>query len=520
MFCKNCGRQLHDIARFCNYCGAVVEREDQGQQVQSVQPVIPSDSQGIMYQGNAQGFEMGAQQGSQQNTQQGFQQNAQGGYQQNDFQQGYQQGGPHIQHSFGGQSEYAQNAQGGYQQDYAAANGGAAVRVKNKKPLIIGAAVIAVAAVVMIFVFAFGGNNGDKIVKAFEKTLRCESFSLDVEADLDGESASLSMDIYGNKDVQQFYMSGKVDGEKGEVAYVDGKYFLKYDGDIESEEIDKDTKKLLGKLFERDWVGAVESNKYIKQTTKYIVKNYDEAIPLLKGMVRDYFNKGQADYVKDFSKTGNTYRFELDLYKMAKAARNDYDIKLNKELINELEEFDGDCELEITISGGYLKRVKVEVEYEGDELELEAEFKDYKKIKPTESRAMKLAEEADKELGSSSLTKNSLKTANGRAKLLFNAAAEYAADRETEGYSFDGYGEYYVGDNVSSKSELGSTFGSLMSEENAEGTIYVGYMETGNSYAQFFVQWRDKNGAIGQYPDPIPDVQSVGEVEWGEHYEP
>ena len=118
--------------------------------------------------------------------------------------------------------------------------------------------------------------------------------------------------------------------------------------------------------------------------------------------------------------------------------------------------------------------------------------------------------------------KSRLKTANCNAKTAYNAVAEFAADQETKGTPVNWStvaGTYNATDNkvtitsTSTQQDLlkNVIIGCLSDNGNEAGQAYVGKAIINGNNNAFYVQWRKtaSDTIIGQYPEAVPDVDSV-----------
>lgn len=115
------------------------------------------------------------------------------------------------------------------------------------------------------------------------------------------------------------------------------------------------------------------------------------------------------------------------------------------------------------------------------------------------------------------LTEDMVKEANGEAKSLYNTAMEYLADQETKGR--DKETVFSEGDFAQANSEKGMK---IKGEPTAAGdkflcssvytkfdkyievcTVYIGRLPKAPEEPEYFIQFVTRDGAIGQYPDPI-----------------
>lgn len=121
-------------------------------------------------------------------------------------------------------------------------------------------------------------------------------------------------------------------------------------------------------------------------------------------------------------------------------------------------------------------------------------------------------------------------SSNTNAKTAYNAAAVYLADREVEGVSFeevmkngefrDAEGDETLGLSLSltkapDKKGDAFLFNSMHDIGITTGFVYLGVINYKNM--EFFIQYIDENGHIGQYPHPINNSDS-GKVVFGTYY--
>lgn len=111
--------------------------------------------------------------------------------------------------------------------------------------------------------------------------------------------------------------------------------------------------------------------------------------------------------------------------------------------------------------------------------------------------------------------KSRLKTANSNAKLAYNAAAEYLADLETQGYSKDdafdlaatkkfSTGWHFVSEGEPS-SDADKTIYDVLAENGNESGGWLVCKATINGKSSFAVLWKKTSSdeMVGQYPEAI-----------------
>ncbi len=230
----------------------------------------------------------------------------------------------------------------------ASASSAAAVKRPDRKKLIIicCAAVCVLAVLFVLFRLVFGGP-GDKVFSAIDKTIKAESFEFDL--------------IYDHNDRLNGMVMGKDDDFKVLVTE-DRNYLLYEDGTFTEngrEEHDSDLLDFMDSLATRDPEKAVDGNSEIKkEIKKEFVKNYKELIPTARKLLNDT----GANYMKSYKKSGSTYKFEIDLFKLYKAAKKE-GIQFSSRFKSMMNEIDDDLDsitfkLEVTIDGGYIKTAK------------------------------------------------------------------------------------------------------------------------------------------------------------------
>ncbi|MBR1739863.1 MAG: zinc ribbon domain-containing protein [Ruminococcus sp.] len=121
--------------------------------------------------------------------------------------------------------------------------------------------------------------------------------------------------------------------------------------------------------------------------------------------------------------------------------------------------------------------------------------------------------------------KSRLKTLNGDAKTVFNSVAVYVTDMEVMGtpldyndmsatYTFDGRHASGADPEIVKCIEEALYDGR---EDIGDCEIRVGAAEF-NGRLSYFIQVRDKNGIIGQYPEAIKSIEDSDRVNFGTFY--
>lgn len=583
MLCVNCGKLLKSGAAFCRYCGAkvvsnqsdhenkqqpdIIKKDDTTENkprgislikpddmlaenaAVTVPPIPEDDVDTAPTQSFAAIKEVPLDDGAYEtsdpapilnNSQPSY--TRQNGYARQDYpqqdnygQQGYSQPNNYAQQGYyDQQNSYAQ--QGYAQQNYSQQN--APVKVKgSKKPLVIVISIIACLALVgTILAIVLKKSDAQKIVSAFNKTLTAKSFRCTGSASADYDSIDFRGEILGDNKYNQIYLSVQLDDEDEpeEFAFSNGKMYTKYYDyydDVSYDEIeDKDTAEALTKLCQRDFKEASESNKEFEQYMKQICRNYDEVPEILAKMLNDCTRtKGNVSFIESYSKTDDRYNFEIDAEKFIKAAKKDYGLSLSNDVYDEIKRSDCTMELSIKIEKGYLTELSVELEIGYEEFEATVKFSDFNKVKGDSSNAAKLAEEAAASISSTGFSKNKLKSANGMAKIEYNAVAEVYADMEVQGYVIDWYDYKSRWINVSDVPDAdfpqsGDTNDiykyveyqvarNLRSEgyDDAQFLIRGEYINENDTFRVFFRSKKDDK-TIGAYPEPIKNAQENEDI--------
>ncbi len=118
------------------------------------------------------------------------------------------------------------------------------------------------------------------------------------------------------------------------------------------------------------------------------------------------------------------------------------------------------------------------------------------------------------------ITIHNVKNANAVAKTAYNAAAEYLADCKTTGrpleqvmkdgdFGISSEGLDLSADAPTSKGDA-HMYRVVNECEYHNGTLLLKVYDAN----ELFIQYKDENGVIGQYPDPI-DPADAGKAEWG-----
>lgn len=129
-------------------------------------------------------------------------------------------------------------------------------------------------------------------------------------------------------------------------------------------------------------------------------------------------------------------------------------------------------------------------------------------------------------------TERRVKNSNAAAKTAYNAVAEFFADGETKGSSIDEL--IKSGSFGKMTSDDGLTIDDTVSVDDAKGdaavekalyecgfkggSVYLGFNEVVD-WSNFFVQYKDAQGNIGQYPNAVTS-ERIGKVKWRTYLPP
>lgn len=234
---------------------------------------------------------------------------------------------------------------------------GTGLKPKTRKALLIGAVLILMVAMGVMVAYRLTRDNSDKLIGAFENTLRAESFRCDISAFCHGEQTALTVEAVGKDIDASICLETDSQGRKNSFIYSRGKFYTGQNRRWESFE-DKDLQKVFDALCRRSWVEAAKADGEIKKAIKQAVKNYDEAIPILENMVREFYRSGKAEYVTAQEKKGSTYGFTIDVYKMAKTAKRDHGLRITSRAMEVLEAMKLQAQLSITLDGDLVDSVE------------------------------------------------------------------------------------------------------------------------------------------------------------------
>ncbi|MBR1421883.1 MAG: hypothetical protein IJ571_00365 [Ruminococcus sp.] len=227
-------------------------------------------------------------------------------------------------------------------------NTAASIKKLDRKKLVIVccAALCVIAVLFVLFKFVFGGP-GDKVFGAIDKTIKADNLEFEL--------------IYDHNDKLKGKVMGKDDDFK--VLVTEGRNYLLYeDGTFTENGREENNSELLDfmeGIATRDPEKAVEGSSRIKkEIKKEFVKNYKDLIPTARKLLNDT----NANYMKSYKKSGDTYKFEIDLFKLYKAAKSD-GIQFSGSFKRMMNEIDDDLDslifkLEVTLDGGYIKTAK------------------------------------------------------------------------------------------------------------------------------------------------------------------
>lgn len=308
---------------------------------------------------------------------------------------------------------------------------------RNKKKLLTFICVLLGLAIVgTVLFFVLRKSEAEKIISAFQKTLMAESFTCDGSASYYREHVEFSGEILGDKNNNQFFLSyteyyrrREEDDRPESYAYVDGKMYSKsygyYDDDYWEwiddweyrEEKNEEASKVLDKLCQRDFIGAIKASKSIENDVKEYCKNYEEIPDILLKLVKDCVKAdSDTDFIKSMKKRDNgSYTFVIDPEKLLKALKKEYGVKIDEDLyddaLREIERYElGDAELTFKIEKGYVTSITGEIEVDGRTAEAEITFSNFNKVDAKKSNAAELAAEAQEQLNKRSEEKKNTVT--------------------------------------------------------------------------------------------------------------
>lgn len=395
--------------------------------------------------------------------------------------------------------------------------------LKSKKLFVPVAAVVAVLCIVLIIFNSMMSRPDRRILSAFGKTLNSNSLKAKIElyeedyGDVD--KIKINAEVIGKLSLEgDFMLYAKVDEGRYEqaIAYSDDTVYFEDDGEYYAEDVNFD-----------DGTDKVE-----KTLDKKFGMDTQECLELLGRILTDFHKNGEdSDFVKDYKyrKNKNQYDYEIDLFDFLDALEDDYDVDMDKSIRTWLKNRDSDFTVKISIgltdNNKYVSSLDMEFIYESERYAIgfNADFDDFGKIKAEDSKAQKLIDKAEKYEKDSGVSKSKLKTANGNAKTAYNAAAEYMADMETQGYSrndcLDRIGYKVIDCTGPRPSDATAYIYDVMQYNDEPGyvIIFSAYINGQNSFA---VHWRSSMDSkeIGQYPDAITyDYAKSNTIYWGEY---
>jgi|GEM_PF-342512 ABC-type sugar transport system, periplasmic component len=294
---------------------------------------------------------------------------------------------------------------------------------KSKLPLIIIGVVLALAVIgtVLYFVLRKGNEEekskeGEKLKTAIQKTLKTESLLCEGTVTVGKTVYKVSGEFVGSKDTHTLYLESDTETTFGDniqaYAFIGDKLLLKRSYSLIDTlhyyeyDIPEDARDAVNKLCERNLLEAAKASFMVDgvkvsadSELKNYCENYEELPNALLKALEDSVNSGSdLSFVKKLSKEDNGYTIVIDPAKLLKALDNDYGVKLNKNLYDELAEAVekneiSEVKLDFVLDGEFVTGISAKAE--DGEVSLKADFKftDITGIEAGKTAADKLAKE-------------------------------------------------------------------------------------------------------------------------------
>lgn len=428
-------------------------------------------------------------------------------------------------------------------------------RARVNKYFVIGLAAIlvVVAAVVVIINFVVKATKSDEdiIIEAFKNTFVAESYKytlkcnpINGEEDYDKNSQYISyVERSSNNGDVVFYVEdcSKRKGSKDyyeRYVYKKGKWYeredddyveIEYDDKDDKKDAEKKTKSIIKNYYAINYIDSGYTSLDMVMST-----NSTEALePLLK----KYFEKGKLDCVKEYTKKGDKYSFKIDYANLAKTLDVDYGKAIKHNIVKTTANQEGadkvkyTLNVDFTVEKDHLKNLNLLLVAEYDKSNYAKlgkwnyEFKNVDKLKYDNCKVSNI-----KTITQDERRANLLQKANENARVAYEflitsnpydvfikeydgyifSLDEYAEDKEyydDAKYDYDEgtYNYYYY-------NTIGKLYNVMSEKENDENIGKVAFnIKEIDGKEQYFVQWKNNDDIIGQYPNP---TDPEDKVEW------
>ncbi len=443
----------------------------------------------------------------------------------------------------------------------------AAAAVKKKAPVrliaLICAGVLLVGAMVFVLINFVLKKPGNAVLSAFAKTVSADSFRTEtvVKYDFDGindlaeELSEEELKRFDEDDLREQIkeryglepdsldtrftaaIAGKGDdcviygqfGGSVQILWNSDCLELKIGGKLLEDEgieprTEKQSNKDIDKAFEiiseRDPESFLEDNDDLaEELEEHFAENYDK----LGTVLADMLNDTDAKYILEYERSMNSYTFDIDVFKFAKALAKNKELKCTDEfkdmvdeMIDEVEE-EGIDEirviLSVSLSGGRLETVEIEPVVNDHKLgKVTTTYSDINDLDPDDLDFEEFDDDGFDFIYTPLLIgytqKSKLKSANANAKIVFTTVECTVADMLADGENMTDVRSLDYPKKISELDTSNPIENAVYQamKDNGDDSGYV-YWEIDNDYTITLAQFgEDEEGIIGQYPDPERDA--------------